>query len=43
MKRLHCLLDGSVVVETVALQHVDIVELETAQGVLDRVEDVLAG
>ena len=41
MQSLHRLLDRSVRVETVALQNVDVVELETLERLLYRLEDVL--
>jgi hypothetical protein len=43
VKSSHRLLDGSVLVEAMALKDVDIVKAKTLEGLVDRVEDVLAG
>jgi hypothetical protein len=42
VKRRHGLLDRSFLVEAVALEDVDVVESEASEGLVDRVEDVLA-
>ena len=41
MQRLHRLLDGRVIVEAVALEDVDVVQLQALQRILDRREDAL--
>ena len=41
MESLHRLFDGSVVIESVALQEINVIELETLEGCFDRIEYVL--
>jgi hypothetical protein len=41
MEGLHCLLDGGVVVESVALKQIDVVEPESLERGIDGREDVL--
>lgn len=43
VQRAHRLFDRSVVVESVALEDIDVVELQSGQRVLDRGEDSLSG
>lgn len=38
---LHGFLDGRVIVEAMKLQDVDVIKLETSEGMLHRIEDVL--
>ena len=41
VKGLHCLFDGGLLIEPMALKEVDVIGLETFKGQFHRVEDVL--